>query len=144
MPRKRRRESSTMFYHVIVKGINNEDIYRQQREKIYFKKKILKYLKKYDVELYAYCIMSNHAHLIIKAQLPVLSAFMAVVLAEYAVYYNYKHHRNGHVFQNRFVSECIETERIFLELSAVCSFEPGQGKNGKRACTLQVQQPCGI
>ena len=113
MPRKGRRESGTMFYHVIVKGINNEKIYHQQREKVYFKKKILKYLKKYDVELYAYCIMSNHAHLIIKAELPVLSAFMAVVLAEYAVYYNFKHRRNGHVFQNRFVSECIETEAYY-------------------------------
>lgn len=128
MPRKRRRESSTMFYHVIVKGINNEDIYRQQREKIYFKKKILKYLKKYDVELYAYCIMSNHAHLIIKAQLPVLSAFMAVVLAEYAVYYNYKHHRNGHVFQNRFVSECIETESYYWNCLRYIHMNPVKAK----------------
>ena len=42
MPRKGRRESGTMFYHVIVKGINNEKIYHQQREKINVKKKIIK------------------------------------------------------------------------------------------------------
>ena len=57
--------------------------------------------------------MSNHLHLILKAEFPILSLFMAAVLAEYANYYNYKHHRNGHVFQNRFISECIETERYF-------------------------------
>lgn len=113
MPTKRRQKSFTDFYHVIVKGINKEKIYNQQREKIYFKKIILKYLKKYDVEIYAYCIMSNHAHLIIKAELQVLSLFMAVVLAEYANYYNYKHYRNGHVFQNRFISECIETDAYY-------------------------------
>lgn len=113
MPVKRRQKSDTGFYHVIVKGINKEKIYNQQREKVYFKKIIIKYLKKYEVEIYAYCIMSNHAHLMIKAELPVLSMFMAAVLAEYANYYNFKHHRNGHVFQNRFVSECVETELYY-------------------------------
>lgn len=113
MPTKRRRESSTGIYHVIVKGINNEKIYNQQREKIYFKSIILKHLKTNPVEIYSYCIMSNHAHFIIRAEIQVLSAFMAAILAEYANYYNYKHHRNGHVFQNRFMSECIEDEKYF-------------------------------
>ena len=72
MPTKRRQKSFTDFYHVIVKGINKEKIYNQQREKIYFKKIILKYLNKYDVEIYANFIMSNHEQLIIKAELQVL------------------------------------------------------------------------
>ena len=46
MPRKGRRESGTMFYHVIVKGINNEKIYHQQREKIYFKNENFKVSEK--------------------------------------------------------------------------------------------------
>lgn len=46
-----------------------------------------------------------------KSEIQVLSAFMAIVLSEYAEYYNYKKERNGHVFQNRFKSECIEDER---------------------------------
>lgn len=113
MPVKRRRESSTGIYHVIAKGINKEKIFNQKREKAYFKKIILKHIEKYKVEFYAYCIMSNHVHLIIRAEIQTLSLFMAVVLAEYASYYNFKHHRNGHVFQNRFTSECIENERYF-------------------------------
>ncbi len=113
MPVKRRQQSSTGFYHIIVKGINKEKIFNQQRERIYFKKIILKHLEKYEVEIHAYCIMSNHAHFIIRAQIQVLSLFMAVILAEYALYYNFKHHRNGHVFQNRFKSECIETEQYY-------------------------------
>lgn len=110
---KRRRESSTGIYHVIVKGINKERIFNQKREKNYFIKIILKHLEFFKVEIYSYCLMSNHAHFIIRAEIQVLSRFMAVVLSEYAVYYNFKHQRNGHVFQNRFGSECIESERYF-------------------------------
>ena len=57
--------------------------------------------------------MSNHAHFIIRAEIQTLSYFMAAILAEYASYYNYKHKRNGHVFQNRFNSECIESEEYY-------------------------------
>ncbi|MGN1165331.1 MAG: transposase [Lachnospiraceae bacterium] len=111
MPTTRRKESSTGFYHIIVKGINREKIFYQQREKLYFKSIISKHLKKYKAEIYSYCIMSTHAHFIIRAEIQILSLFMAAILAEYALYYNFKHHRNGHVFQNRFISECIENDR---------------------------------
>lgn len=113
MPTRRRRESRTELYHIIVKGINKERIFNQQREKIYFKQIILKYLEIVNVEIYCYCIMSNHAHFIIRAEIHALSRFMAFILSEYATYYNFKHYRNGHVFQNRFASECIEDERYF-------------------------------
>lgn len=113
VPTKKRQESKSGIYHVIAKGINKERIFNQQREKVYFKTIILKYLKKYAVEIYSYCIMSNHVHIIIRAEIQCLSLFMSAILREYAVYYNYKHHRNGHVFQNRFTSECIENDRYF-------------------------------
>jgi REP element-mobilizing transposase RayT len=67
VPHKPRRESSTRFYHIYVRGINKEKIFGQPREKNYFKRIIRKYLKEYDVEIYSYCIMSNHAHLLIKS-----------------------------------------------------------------------------
>ena len=115
--RARRQKSNTGLYHVFVRGINKERIFEQEREKQYLKKILRKYLKKYeqyDVEVHAYCIMSNHAHLIIKSnEREKVSYFMSNVLAEYAQYYNYKHNRNGHVFQNRFGSECIENEKYY-------------------------------
>ena len=132
MPIRRRQESSTGIYHVIVKGINNEKIYNQQREKVYFKSIVLKHLKKYQVEIYCYCIMSNHAHFIIRAELQILSVFMAAILAEYASYYNFKHHRNGHVFQNRYTSECIEDERYFWTCMRYIHLNPVKAKMIKR------------
>ena len=114
LPRIKRQKSCTGFYHVFVRGINKEKIFNQVREKQYFKKIVKKHLDKYAVEIHAYCIMSNHAHLIIKSdEKSKLSSFMSNVLAEYAQYYNYKHNRNGHVFQNRFRSECIESEKYY-------------------------------
>ena len=113
MPQRKRQESSTGIYHVVGKGIARENNFDQTREKKYFQKIIRKYQSKYAVKIYAYCIMSNHVHIMIGAELQVLSLFMARILAEYAFYYNYKHNRNGHVFQNRFTSECIETESYF-------------------------------
>ncbi len=115
--RTRRQKSSTGLYHVFIRGINREQIFGQAREKRYFKRIIIKYLDKYsqyDVEIHAYCIMSNHAHLVIRIdEKNILSYFMSNILAEYAQYYNYKHNRNGHVFQNRFGSECIEDEKYY-------------------------------
>lgn len=111
MPIKRRQESSSGIYHVTARGINKEHIFNQIRERSYFKEILKKYLNKYDVKIYAYCIMSNHIHLVIQSELQTLSLFMSRILAEYAEYYNYKHQRNGHVFQNRFGSECIENTR---------------------------------
>ena len=115
MPRTYRRKSGTGMYHVFARGINQELIFNQKREKQYFKKILKKHLKQHEIEIYAYCIMSSHVHLMIKSKKKEeLSIFMSKVLAEYAGYYNYKKNRNGHVFQNRFRSECIENIFYFL------------------------------
>lgn len=113
MPRTARKRSSTDVYHVIGRGINHERIFNQTREKNNFIRLLKKYLEKYDAEIYAYVIMSTHYHLLIHTDLRVLSNYIASVQAEFAEYYNYKHGRNGHVFQDRFRSECVETPQYF-------------------------------
>lgn len=113
MPNKPRKVSHTGYYHVMARGINKEKTFNQTREKNRLKSILEEKQNTYAVEIHAYCIMSNHAHLIIKAEVEELSMFMARVLADYAEYYNYKHDRNGHVFQNRFKSECIESESYY-------------------------------
>ena len=113
MPRTARSRSSTDMYHVIARGINKEPIFKQKREKNNFIRLLLKHLKDRDIEIYAYVIMSTHFHILIRVDLKLLSNYLAIVLAEFAEYYNYKHNRNGHVFQDRFKSECVETEQYF-------------------------------
>lgn len=113
MPRTARKKSSTGFYHVIARGINHEHIFKQKREKNNLIRLLLKHLDGHDVEIYAYIIMPTHFHLLLHADLNFLSHYMAIVLAEFAEYYNYKHNRNGHVFQDRFKSECVECRKYF-------------------------------
>lgn len=113
MSRRARRESATGFYHVINRGIEKTPIFLEHREKLRLLSLISKNFEQYNIKIYAYCIMSNHFHLLVHADIKELASFMAKVSAAYAQYYNYKHQRTGFVFQNRYKSQCIESEGYF-------------------------------
>lgn len=95
------------------RGLNKLPVFKEKRERSRMIKLIRENLTKYDVEIYAYCIMPNHFHLLIKADLKELASFMAKILAEFAKYYNFKHNRIGYVYQGRYKSQCIEDSRYF-------------------------------
>jgi len=113
IPRRGRRESITSIYHVVSRGINKEAIFKEQRERTRMLNLIRENIEEYKVEIYAYCIMPNHFHLLIKADLKELASFIAKILAKFAKYYNQKHNRVGHVFQGRYKSQCIEDIAYF-------------------------------
>lgn len=113
MPRRARRESATGFYHIVSRGLNRENIFGEKREKTRFLNLLKDNLKDCNIEIYAYCVMSNHFHLLAKAEKEIMPIFMAKVLGRYAKYYNYKHNRTGYVFENRYNTQCIEDERYF-------------------------------
>ena len=66
--------------------------------------------EKFGVKIYAYCIMSNHVHILLKSDFKILSIFMRELNSIYATYYNCKYAQSGHVFQGRFFSGTVETE----------------------------------
>ena len=113
MPRRARQERSTGMYHVLVRGLNKMPVFKEKGEKTRIINLIRENLSEYEVAILAYCIMPNHFHMLIKADLKELASFMAKVLAAFAHYYNYKHHRIGYVFQDRFKSQCVEKESYF-------------------------------
>ena len=80
MPRKPRKKSISDIYHVTNRGVNHLSIFAQNREKGRMLNLIRENCDKYHVGIYSYCIMPNHFHLLIKASLSDLSAFMAVIL----------------------------------------------------------------
>ena len=112
------------------RGINKEAIFKEQRERTRMLNLIRENTMEYDVEIYSYCIMPNHFHLLIKADLKELASFMAKVLAKFAKYYNQKHNRVGHVFQGRY--------RVFLELFTLYSPKSYAYGRGKKSYGLQV------
>ncbi len=129
MPRRARQVSSTGVYHVMNRGLNKMPIFKQNREKTRIVNLIRENLSKYDVAIFAYCIMPNHFHLLIKADIKELASFMAKVLAAFAYYYNYKHQRIGYVFQDRYKSQCIEDERYLWNCLRYIHMNPS--KTGK-------------
>lgn len=95
------------------RGLNKLAVFRETRERTRLINLIRENLEKYNVEIYAYCIMPNHFHLLIKADLEELASFMAKILAAFAKYYNKKHNRVGYVFQGRYKSQCVENIGYF-------------------------------
>lgn len=115
MPRIARKYLETSFFHVIVQGVNKEFIFYKNEyieDYIYL---IRKYKEKFDIEILAYCIMSNHAHLLIFTEkIDILSSFMHLINSLYAQKYNKTENRVGHVFRNRYLSEAIYSEKYLV------------------------------
>jgi REP element-mobilizing transposase RayT len=109
-------ESKTGIYHVMMQGINHQNIFEEDEDFLAFLQFIKDYKKKSEFKLYAYCLMNNHAHLLIKASKTKLSKIFKSVGARYAYWYNLKYRRTGHLFQDRFKSEPVEDEQYFLSV----------------------------
>jgi len=113
MPRKPRVHSATSIYHVIIRGNNKQPIFEDSEDYLYFKHRLLFYKDKCDCKIYAYCLMSNHVHLLIKSGPDGISSFMKRLSNSYVYWFNNKYRRIGHLFQDRFKSEPVESESYF-------------------------------
>lgn len=114
MPRAAREKSSTGIYHVILRGMNRQTIFEDEEDAAKFMLTLAKYQKKSDFILYAYCLMSNHVHLLIKEGAEDLGITFRRIGASYVYWYNLKYDRCGHLFQDRYKSETVENEKYFL------------------------------
>lgn len=114
MPRTARKKSKTGVYHMILRGINRQTIFEDEEDATQFLQTLDKYQKESRFKLYAYCLMGNHAHLLVKEESEDLGIAMRRIGASYVYWYNWKYERNGHLFQDRFKSEPVEDDRYFL------------------------------
>nr|WP_312576573.1 transposase [Sedimentibacter sp.] len=118
MAREARRLSETGIYHVIFRGVNRYDIFEEDKdyEKILEIISDLKEMMK--LEIYAYCLMSNHVHILVKeANIGDISIIMQRMLTRYAGWYNRKYGRSGILISNRFKSEPVESDEYLLTLA---------------------------
>ena len=114
MPRKARKLSSTKIYHVMIRGNRKQDIFLEDEDRLKFIKILKKVKQKGEYELYAYCLMSNHVHLLIKEKNEQISRVMKRINISYVNYFNQKYQQIGHLFQDRYKSEPIESENYLL------------------------------
>ena len=113
MPRYARRKLNGEYYHIVVQGLKKEFIFYNKEDKQKYLDIIKNKLQKSDekIRIIAYCIMGNHAHILIRTEKTTnMSDFMQRINTIYAMYYNSKNDRVGYVFKNRFYSEPIKNE----------------------------------
>ena len=112
MPRFPRNYLNTSFFHVMTQGINKKYIFDEKEDTKKYIKFMHELLKEYDIKIIAYCIMNNHAHILIETNNKnELSNYMLRLNCKYAKYYNKKYDRVGYVFRERFKSEGIFDEK---------------------------------
>lgn len=109
MARKPRLFSEHQLYHIILRGNNKQNIFSQDDDYLFFLNRVKKYTFQLKIEIYAYCLMGNHVHLLIgKVSNHNLSLFVQKLANSYVYYFNHKYDCSGHLFQGRFKSEAIE------------------------------------
>ena len=114
MPRAARKESKTGIYHIILRGINQQQIFEDEEDNTKFLQIVKDYKATSGFKLYAYCLMGNHVHLLIKVETEGLEQIFKRIGAKYVYWFNGKYNRTGHLFQDRFKSEPVESDEYFL------------------------------
>ena len=116
MPRPPRTYSNSKVYHIILKGIDDQDIFYDDRDREFFLKQISITKTEFNYMLYSYCLMSNHVHMVIKCQDIFLSKSVQSLLVRYVYYFNKKYKRKGPLVQNRFKSKQVENLQYFIDV----------------------------
>jgi len=114
LPRVARKLSNSGIYHVIVRGINRQDIFLDTEDVERYLLVLNELKKDNGYYLYAYCFMRNHVHLLIKEGSIPLGLLMRRIGSSYVFWYNRKYNRIGYLFQDRYKSEAVEDESYFL------------------------------
>jgi len=116
MARKARIHYPGALYHIMVRGNNGENVINKEIHKNKYLDIITSYKEKIDFKLYAYCIMDNHAHLLIEVNDTPLSQIMQRIQQVYTQWFNRKYSRTGHVFQQRYKALLCDKDNYFLQL----------------------------
>ncbi|WP_338470881.1 transposase [Niallia sp. XMNu-256] len=116
VPREARKKSQTRIYHIIWRGANRQEIFHDNMDWIRFLDTLKRYKIAHQMAIYAWCLMGNHVHLLIKEGNEDISVTMKRIGISYARYYHEKYFTTGHLFQGRFKSENIETLGTFLRV----------------------------
>lgn len=114
MPRSARKRSESGFYHIICRGSAKQIIFEDDDDRAFFMERLSSLLITHEGILVCWCLMDNHVHLVIRADLGALSLLMQALLTSYSGYFNRVHQRTGPLFEGRFKSEAIETDAHLL------------------------------
>jgi len=124
MPRKARIDAPGALHHIIVRGIEKRKIFEDDKDRDQFINRLDDILTETETPIYAWALISNHVHLLLKTGLTPISTIMSRMLTGYAGYFNRRHRRHGHLFQNRYKSILCQEETYFRELVRYIHLNP--------------------
>ena len=143
MPRQPRIDNPGLLHHVIVRGIERGTIFRDDDDRDDFVQRLGQLLAETNTDCYAWALIPNHFHLLLRPQTIELSRFMRRLLTGYAVTFNRRHKRSGHLFQNRYKSIVCEEETYLLELIRYIHLNPLRANRVKDLAKLGSYPWCG-
>ncbi|PCI77063.1 MAG: transposase [SAR86 cluster bacterium] len=124
MPRIGRLHIPGGYYHLMGRGLERRNIFREEVDKYDFLERFGKALDRNEMQCFAWALMSNHYHLLVRVHDKPLSKLMASVLGGYASAYNRRNRRVGYVFQNRYKSILCDADDYLLELIRYIHLNP--------------------
>jgi len=114
MARLARVISQTGLYHIIFRGICRQNIFEELQDYEKMLELIKRVKREFQYDIYAYCLMTNHVHLLIKERNEDLGIVFRRIGAKYVYWYNHKYKRRGYLFQDRYKSEAVESDEYLL------------------------------
>ena len=124
MPRQARLDVPGILQHVMARGIERRKIFRDDKDRKSFLNRLSIILEETQTQCYAWSLISNHFHLLLRTGPTPLSKVMRRLMTGYAVTFNKRHKRSGHLFQNRYKSVICEEDPYLLELIRYIHLNP--------------------
>ena len=122
--RRARFDVKGYYYHIICRGQRKNPLFFSPNDRIVFLKILSNLLSEMDLQLFTYCLMTNHIHLLVKRNEHLLHNFMKRLNTNYALYFNNKYNTVGHVFQDRYVSIIVLDESYLGNLIKYIHLNP--------------------
>jgi len=161
MARKARENSISGIYHVMLRGVNRQDIFECEKDYLKFLDLLRRAAFPRDeynkpsppnLAVFAYCLMPNHVHLLVREQDVRISDAIKSITVSYAYYFNQKYDHVGHLFQDRFRSETVNDMAYFISLMRYIHQNPVAGMLCKNVdgyrwsswCEYNLELPCDV
>jgi REP element-mobilizing transposase RayT len=128
MVRPVRIEYPGAVYHVICRGNNRQAVFRDDHDRKKYLERLSLYCGEKGVDLLCYCLLTNHIHLLLETPQGNLSKMMQAFQTSYTVYFNKRHGRTGHVFEQRYKALLVDKDNYLLEVSRYIHLNPVAAK----------------
>ena len=117
MSREARKLSKSGFYHIVFRGINHQNIFEEEQDFEYMLEILKKLKQEMQFEIHAYCLMTNHVHILLKeSQTGDISTIIKRLLTKYVMKFNKKYQRSGALIGSRYKSKVVEVDEYFIPL----------------------------